>query len=315
MSSRVVMHQVPLIFSVAALFVVQVIKPATGDIWAVAREREFMSERANAVAVIRPHPNGSGEATASVYCQGPCGRTLFWSGPLVNEQAPVDAVVSDDGRTLVTFDEWTHLGTHAVVIYDKNGRRLADHNYSDFCMSLSREARPAVTSSGVHWRNKCIALWGPRNGTLCLRFPAGTVLVFDLSTGEHLTHEEGLLAVKRDEAAAYVRRELPRVAVKMLTAKSAQDREIGALLAGQLNVRDAIEGLRVLLKDGSVILVAAETDGSKWTWKRVYFVRKAAREALEAMGLEVGPVLTEEPEKEHQRQTQGASRANAASSE
>jgi hypothetical protein len=53
-----------------------------------------------------------------------------WEQPLVNDLAPVEALVSDDGAYVVTFDNWGQvgIGTDVVVIYRRGGglvRKLA----------------------------------------------------------------------------------------------------------------------------------------------------------------------------------------------
>lgn len=49
--------------------------------------------------------------------------TRVWEQPLVNDIAPVQALVSNDGLRVVTFDNWHSVGfgTNVVVIYDENG--------------------------------------------------------------------------------------------------------------------------------------------------------------------------------------------------
>ncbi len=46
-----------------------------------------------------------------------------WAGPLVNHVAPVSALVADDGRYVVTFDNWHSVGRgeNVIVIYGPDG--------------------------------------------------------------------------------------------------------------------------------------------------------------------------------------------------
>lgn len=284
--------QIRTTLALSALYFGYGIQYAAADWWDVPQEWRIVSEDGRAIAVISPRAGGPAEA--KVYRQGRSGDTLVWSGPLVNNEAPVDAFVSDNGNTLVTLDDWVNLGTHAVVIYDEKGRTLADHDYKALSKSLLKEAEPKAGLSGVLWRRNCIVMFGPRNETLCLRFPAGTVLVFDVATGKHLTNEAGQLGEKRDEATAYVQKSLPQVVAKLLVSKSKRDLETGAIVAGQLRLRDTADTLRTLLKDPSGLLIGPDEKHANW-W-RYYHIRKAAKDALEAMGYEVGPVVIEGPD-------------------
>jgi hypothetical protein len=72
--------------------------------------------------------------------------------PLVNDVAPVDALVANDGKYLVTFDNWHRLGygDDVVAIYDAHGRlirkyALIDILPLDYIETLQRSV------SSLHW--------------------------------------------------------------------------------------------------------------------------------------------------------------------
>lgn len=78
--------------------------------------------------------------------------TRLWAGPLVNEVAPVSALVADDGRGFVTFDNW-HMAGHgdrAVVIYGEQGRHVRSLALTDFLPEDYVRALPRSVSS-IHW--------------------------------------------------------------------------------------------------------------------------------------------------------------------
>lgn len=99
-------------------------------------------------------PGGRDQASARVEHQDANGQwQLLWQGPLVNEVAPVDALLSNDGRYLVTLDNWHAMGfgDNAIVIYDGKGQRL--HQLSlrqvlprEYVMALPRSV------SSLQWR-------------------------------------------------------------------------------------------------------------------------------------------------------------------
>jgi hypothetical protein len=74
-------------------------------------------------------PTGSKatSATAILENRDSSGRWVAsWTQPLVNEVAPVDVVVANDGRGFVTFDNWHSMGygPHAIVAYDGQGNLI-----------------------------------------------------------------------------------------------------------------------------------------------------------------------------------------------
>jgi len=93
-------------------------------------------------------------ATATIEHVGADGAwTALWSGPLTNEVAPVDAVIADGGRYVVTFDNWHSMGygPNVVAIHDGGGRvirtlALNDIVSEDYIFALGHSV------SSIHWR-------------------------------------------------------------------------------------------------------------------------------------------------------------------
>ena len=76
----------------------------------------------------------------------------------------------------------------------------------------------------------------------------------------------------------------------LLDSKNASERTTGAAICGQLKIKSAIPRLKDLLKDDQYSLSVS----SLISERRFYDVRKAARDALEAMGEKVKGVVVEE---------------------
>lgn len=72
-----------------------------------------------------------------------------WDGPLVNEVAPVRALVAPAGRYVVTFDNWhmVGFGENVVVIYDVSGRVVRSLSLADLLPPGYIEALPRSVSS------------------------------------------------------------------------------------------------------------------------------------------------------------------------
>ncbi len=78
---------------------------------------------------------------------------LVWEHRIANDVAPVSAIVRDDGKYAVTFDDWHGLGygPNAVVIYGPGGERVRALTLSDVVPADYIKALPH-SSSSIHWR-------------------------------------------------------------------------------------------------------------------------------------------------------------------
>lgn len=76
----------------------------------------------------------------------------LWQQPLVNDVAPVHALIAKDGTYLITFDNWHHMGhgDDAVVIYDARGRLIRKLALVDFLPRSYIGTLPTSVSS-IHW--------------------------------------------------------------------------------------------------------------------------------------------------------------------
>lgn len=109
--------------------------------------REEVKAENNGKPVERPAPLGLFERRDAKGQWEP-----VWASPLANPVAPVTVLVADDGRHVVTFDNWHSVGhgTHVIVIYGPDGgpvRSLAltDLVPEDYMMALPRSV------SSIYW--------------------------------------------------------------------------------------------------------------------------------------------------------------------
>lgn len=85
---------------------------------------------------------------------GPGGKWLsVWDRPLLNEVAPVQAMVANGGRNVVTFDDWHGVGygPHVVVIYGADGRIIRALQLRQILPQVYIDALPHSVSS-IRWR-------------------------------------------------------------------------------------------------------------------------------------------------------------------
>ncbi len=87
-----------------------------------------------------------------------------WAMPLVNAIAPVSTIVSDDGRYVVTFDNWHSVGfgPNVIVIYGPNGAHIRSLALTDLFPQHYMDALPRSVSS-LQWRAR--NGWRPNVGT------------------------------------------------------------------------------------------------------------------------------------------------------
>jgi hypothetical protein len=152
--------------------------PARADSWALPKATQVSSPDGKARARIVPRDlesqlayfteagehkarpgqarGGNSQARARVEVQAADGAwTLRWEGPLANDVAPVDVLVADGGRNVVTFDNWHSVGygKDAVVLYDATGRIVRQWGLADFLGKRYVLGLPHSVSS-IEWRGK-----------------------------------------------------------------------------------------------------------------------------------------------------------------
>jgi|GEM_PF-529902 len=90
-----------------------------------------------------------------------------WVERLVNHVAPVDVLVADDGRHIVTFDNWHSVGhgDNVIVIYGKGGALVRSMALTDLVPSEYKDALPHSVSS-LRWKTD--ATIGPSNSEFAI---------------------------------------------------------------------------------------------------------------------------------------------------
>lgn len=124
-----------------------------------------------------------------VYCEGILERRdekgdyiLMWRRPLVNRVAPSSVFISEVGPSVVTFDDWFHVGTssNTVVIYSQIGKLVGCHRLSDL-LSDSEIKQLTHSVSSISWQEKVGVDAG--SNRLVLTIPKRMPVFIDLQTG------------------------------------------------------------------------------------------------------------------------------------
>lgn len=137
--------------------------PARADSWVALHRAVYTSGNGAWRLVVTPAapgdpPAGRGPSEGRLERRGPGRRwTVQWRRTLVNELAPAAALVSDDGRFIVTFDNWYSMGHggNVVVIYDAAGAlirsfRLVDLLPADYVEAIPHSVSSILWSGGSH---------------------------------------------------------------------------------------------------------------------------------------------------------------------
>ncbi|SKA15867.1 hypothetical protein [Novilysobacter spongiicola] len=149
---------------------------ASADSWAPAEVARYTSANGLARVTITPRPLGGALNYFSDKVDGtePAGQRVgedqtqpfamlmrrdsngswdtVWNAPLVNDVAPVDALVTNDGKRLVTFDNWHSMGygSDVVVIYGQDGKLIRQFALEDFLPEAYIAFLPKSVSS-IWW--------------------------------------------------------------------------------------------------------------------------------------------------------------------
>ena len=147
-----------------SLFILGLLFPITvyADSWPAPIEKDYFSKNKNFIAHITP-VKGNNKPLLEVFEVGNKQRVLLWQCKLSNKVAPVEIFISDDGRYVVTNNEWHQIGYGDCVIafYSKNG--LIKKYSMEEILHLPNDITPGElvqliphSVSSRHWDEKSI---------------------------------------------------------------------------------------------------------------------------------------------------------------
>ncbi len=181
------------LISVVALFAAS---PAFADSWLPAERRSYLSpDKAVRLTVVpRGLKNQLAYFTDKVDGQEPAGQrhdgepralgilerrsgkawNKIWEAPLVNDVAPVHALVANGGGHIVTFDNWhsAGFGDNVVVIYRGDGSLVRTMKLTDILPEDYVRALPTSVSS-MWWGGEHVLSRGGRQVVLKVVVPSG----------------------------------------------------------------------------------------------------------------------------------------------
>ena len=266
------------------------------DTWGSIEQTEFYSDNGAYVLVIEPVDDWGQKP-------GHCRGTLYqvidqdrrepvWSRHLVNNYAPVQVHVADSGDHVVTMDEWGQVGDLPVVIYDRRGSLVMVHNIPSLGLDDDEAIEHITQSVSSYWWNEdAIAFFDENGQHFFVRLYWGRLIAISLKTGRRLDAsivaertwlEEDWNALTQQATTA-----LPPLIMQGLASDDPKKQRAAAIAAGQLELTEAIPALHNLLE--SSFFHDEQIGNGPHT--RVYTVREAAAQALQALGQEIGDVV------------------------
>lgn len=150
-----------------ALLALSLPAAAVADSWGMPKREIYFSADRQARLIVTPNrtlardqfegqgaaKRPGGKAKGRLERRGANSRWLLvWEIALVNEIAPVSALVANSGDHVVTFDDWGGVGTsdNVVVIYGEGGRLVRSLSLSDLLPEDYLRTLPATVSS-IYW--------------------------------------------------------------------------------------------------------------------------------------------------------------------
>jgi len=161
----------------ALLFILLLGTPSVkGDSWVPPVTEVYHSRDGNVVVRVDPvqptqkdpkplAPTAKSKPTATITRWSPKDRSFRFLRrvTLRNPRSPIIALITNDARFLVTFDDWFGVGTtdNAVVIYDLDKDSIHNYRIEDFLPESYREKFQRSTSS-ISWRGEPFVVeWEP----------------------------------------------------------------------------------------------------------------------------------------------------------
>jgi hypothetical protein len=157
------------------VLLIGIVVPVLSDSWREPRETDYYSSDSTYYVKIIPRTvpekyykwlnasprrkkKFSAQDTTIVPCHAKMfkkintGDSLIWEQKLINSIAPVSAIVSNDGKYMITFDNWHSMGygVDVMVIYDQRGMLLKRHMLED--ISPFPINTYEISISSVWWR-------------------------------------------------------------------------------------------------------------------------------------------------------------------
>lgn len=257
------------------------------DTWDGPSEKYYKSNSENYSIKITPDSDFSqniGACKATLFYSNKDKTKIIWSRFLINNYAPVEVFVSDNGKYVVTMDEWSNIGELPIVIYGDKGKLIKVHSIESLELKNDQE-HITISVSSYMWDEDSIAFFGPKDEYFFVRLHWGKWITIELQNGE--LFKKDIYFFRKDLKAEHLKineklllyreKKLKELVLTMLYSNKPEKRKVAARISGQENYREAIPRLKKLLNDQAYYIIDR---GKK---SKVYYIRDAAQKALDSM--------------------------------
>jgi len=267
--------------------------------WSPAKTQDVYSAHRKYVLQVRPIEDMKpGHCLATLLDLTGEKPKQVWSRHLINDYGADRIYVADSGRYVVTLGDWgPDADKLPVVVYGDDGSLLRPFSIED--LGIKKPADQDDPSFVWFWSDDSISFFGPKEETFIIRLAWRQYVMVSLTSPGAMNADwyevhKGWHTTEAEWKALHLFREkrVRELAQEMLTSPSRVDRQAGAVVCGQLGLEESREKLRRLLMDDA----SYETKNGDGPWTKVFHVRRAAKEALEAMGEKVEGVVVEVPD-------------------
>jgi len=225
-----------------------------------------------------------GNCRAELYSVTNAQEKLIWSRYLINDYAPEKIAVANTGF-VITVGDWRGTGNGPeIALYGKYYGRLVK-TLTPQSLGIAEFKKPTNMFGGKY--SHVLVFFDPTQNVAYIKFHWGDLVGVYLPTGAVATKNMSFTTIsgKRIPYPEYGKMRLKQLVLELVNRNNWTDELTGALYAGQLKFPEAKTRLRELLSNDSWY---------KSMKTKFYPTRKAAKEALEAMGETVEGVVVEE---------------------
>lgn len=199
------------------------------------------------------------------------------------EPYPDQISTTSNKKTIVRLT--TRIGSNIAVRIENDASETLKEFTDEEILLNEEHVYRIYSTAGSDWFQNSISIITYDDKYFAVWTRWGRIIVINLISKK-------LLQKMPPEVQEQIRTILIKKAIKLLSSQEPKDRQTGAIACGQLQIEESIPKLKELLQDENYY-----TTNLPKEWTRVYYVRKAAKTALEQMKESVDNIVIEEPDK------------------
>lgn len=211
---------------------------------------------------------------------------LVVKNSFATEPFPSEEHTSKSGRYHIVFNS-TRVGDRGLFLIDSMAEKEYSFSVEEFGLNYEHQ-NMMFSSAGLSWYKNSIAVFNKNETLFLIKLGWKRYIALDL---ENYT----IISTPSEISFKLEKESIVKKALELLDSDSPYKRETGAIACNHLNILESIPKLKKLLTDKEFYTTYSGNNAGTI----VLYVRKAAKEALLALGENVENVVTELPEKGH----------------